>query len=145
MVDTMALLPALIRPTRMKRITSRPAGPPADDEVLLDAPDDRLGPALVAAGRGESGAAAELLAATRAAAEWENRDRYARRLAAFARSRAEWFLAWRAAAPHDRDGLLVAAQLAVDHPRAAAAPAPGRARPGPPPPPPRGQHRVARG
>ncbi|MFJ3301744.1 hypothetical protein ACIPSA_01250 [Streptomyces sp. NPDC086549] len=123
MVDTMALLPAFIRPTRMKRIASRPAVPPADDEVLLDAPDDRLGPALVAAGRGEYGAAAELLAATRAAAEWENRDRYARRLAAFARSRAEWFGQWRSEAPDDPDGLLVGAQLAVDR----AWPSPARA------------------
>ncbi|MGW7260406.1 hypothetical protein [Streptomyces sp. NPDC054834] len=114
MVDTMALLPPFIRPTRMKRTPSRPAGPPVDDEVLLDAPDDRLGPALVAAGSGEYRAAAELLAATRAAAEWENRDRYTRRLAGFARSRSEWFEEWRKAAPDDPDGLLVAAQLAVD-------------------------------
>ncbi|MFI5682625.1 hypothetical protein [Streptomyces sp. NPDC051636] len=114
MVDTMALLPPFIRPTRMTRTPSRPAGPPTDDEVLLDAPDDRLGPALVAAGRGEYQAAAELLAATRAAAAWENRDRYARRLAAFARSRPEWFDQWRATAPDDPGVLLVGAQLAVD-------------------------------
>ncbi|MEU6066586.1 MULTISPECIES: hypothetical protein [Streptomyces] len=123
MVDTMALLPAFIRPTRMKRIASFPAEPPADDEVLLDAPDDRLGPALVAAGRGEFRTAAELLAATRAAAEWENRDRYTRRLAAFARSRAEWFEEWHRAAPDDPGGLLVRAQLAVDR----AWPSPARA------------------
>ncbi|MET8948610.1 hypothetical protein ABZX30_35095 [Streptomyces sp. NPDC004542] len=114
MVDTMALLPPFIRPTRMTRTPSRPAGPPVDDEVLLDAPDDRLGPALVAAGHGEYRAAAELLAATRAAAQWENRDRYTRGLAGFARSRSEWFEEWRRAAPDDPDGLLVAAQLAVD-------------------------------
>lgn len=123
MVGTMALLPTFIRPTRMKRIPSHPAGPPAGDEVLLDAPDDRLGPALVAAGRGEYRAAAELLAATRAAAEWENRDRYTRRLAAFARSRPEWFEEWRGAAPGDPDVLLMTAQLAVDR----AWPSPGRA------------------
>lgn len=87
MVDTMALLRAFIRTARMARNTSRlAAGLPADDEVLLDAPDDRLGPALVGAGRGEYGPAAGLLAATRAAAGWEDRDRYTRRLAAFARS-----------------------------------------------------------
>lgn len=123
MVGTMALLPAFIRPTRMKRTPTLPAVPAADDDVLLDAPDHRLGPALVAAGRGEYGAAAELLAATRAAGEWENRDRYIRRLAAFARSRAEWFEEWRRAAPDDPDGLLVAAQLAVDR----AWPSPARA------------------
>ncbi|WP_245607863.1 hypothetical protein [Streptomyces hokutonensis] len=111
----MALLRAFIRTARMARNTSRlAAGLPADDEVLLDAPDDRLGPALVAAGRGEYGPAAELLATTRAAAEWEDRDRCTRRLAAFARSRPEWLADWRAADPHDPDALLVGAQLAVD-------------------------------
>ncbi|MGQ5636807.1 MULTISPECIES: hypothetical protein [unclassified Streptomyces] len=115
MVGTMVALPPFIRPTRMGRRFTRPAGPaPAGDEVLLDAPDDRLSPALVAAGRGEYPAAAGLLAATRAGAEWENHDRYVRHLAAFARSRPEWFDAWRAAAPEDPGVLLVGAQLAVD-------------------------------
>ncbi|GHE87347.1 hypothetical protein GCM10014715_49780 [Streptomyces spiralis] len=123
MVDTMALLPPFIRPTRMTRTVSRPVAElPADDEVLLDAPDERLGPALVAAAQGRYGPAAALLAATRERAEWEDRDRYALRLAAFARSRAEWLDAWRTAAPHDPDALLVAAQLAVDR----AWPSPGR-------------------
>ncbi|GAB2839195.1 hypothetical protein GCM10027074_01960 [Streptomyces deserti] len=111
MVDTMALLPPFIRASRMTRTAARPA---ADDEALLDAPDDRLAPALVGAADGGYEAAAGLLAATRAAAEWERRDRYTTRLAAFARSRPEWLDAWRAAAPHDPDALLVAAQLAVD-------------------------------
>ncbi|MFF4570786.1 hypothetical protein [Streptomyces sp. NPDC001410] len=124
MVDTMALLPAFLRPTRMTRRASRPAGPrPAGDEAVLDAPDERLSPVLVAAGRGEYGAASALLAITRAAAEWEAHDRYTRRLAAFARSRCEWFEAWRAAAPDDPDVTLVAAQLAVDR----AWPSPARA------------------
>ncbi|SOD87238.1 hypothetical protein [Streptomyces sp. Ag109_G2-15] len=124
MVDTMALLPAFFRPTRMTRRASRPADPQAaGDEAVLDAPDERLSPALVAAGRGEFGAASALLATTRAAAEWEDHDRYARRLAAFARSRSEWFEAWHAAAPDDPDVTLVAAQLAVDR----AWPSPARA------------------
>ncbi|MFC4332256.1 hypothetical protein ACFPC0_31715 [Streptomyces andamanensis] len=129
MVDTMALLPPFIRPTRMPR-SGRPTagaapatGLPADDEVLLDAPDERLGPALVAAARGSHGPAAALLAGTRERAEWEDRDRYARHLAAFARSRGEWLDAWGAAAPDDPDALLVAAQLAVDR----AWPSPARA------------------
>ncbi|GAB1335115.1 hypothetical protein ACE1SV_17050 [Streptomyces sp. E-15] len=124
MVDTMALLPSFIRPPRTAKRLTRPAGrPSAGDEAVLDAPDDRLSPALVAAGRGEYAVAAGLLAVTRAAAEWEHRDRYARRLAAFARSRPEWFDQWRATAPDDPGVLLVAAQLAVDR----AWPSPARA------------------
>ncbi|MFG2571926.1 hypothetical protein [Streptomyces sp. NPDC048481] len=118
MVGTMALLPPFIRASR----TSRPAryvaphsaaGLPTDDEVLLDVPDDRLGPALVAAGLGAYAPAAALLLRTRERAEWEYRDRYAVRLASFALSRPEWFEDWRAAAPRDPDVLLVSAQLAV--------------------------------
>ncbi|MEV7285784.1 hypothetical protein AB0O01_14655 [Streptomyces sp. NPDC093252] len=122
MVDTMALLPPFMRGARIARgAPSRPAGHlaaglPADDEVLLDAPDDRLGPALVAAGRGEWEAAAGLLAGTRETAAWENRDRWARRLAGFAHARTEWFDTWRAVPGRreDPDALLVAAQLAAD-------------------------------
>ncbi|MYX98892.1 hypothetical protein GT045_29850 [Streptomyces sp. SID486] len=120
----MALLPSFIRSPRMAKRPARPAGrPPAGDEAVLDAPDDRLSPALVAAARGEWTTAAGLLAATRTAAEWEPRDRYARRLAAFARSRPEWYEEWRATAPADPGVLLVGAQLAVDR----AWPSPARA------------------
>ncbi|MET8568663.1 hypothetical protein [Streptomyces sp. NPDC004783] len=98
--------------------TSRPAAvpPPADDEadVLLDAPDDRLAPALVAAAGGDHGPAAALLAATRDGGEWERRDRCATRLAAFARARSAWFEHWHATAPDDPGALLVGARLAVD-------------------------------
>ncbi|WP_405643002.1 hypothetical protein [Streptomyces sp. NBC_00019] len=115
MVDTMALLPPFVRTSRTTRtLVQQPAvALPADGEVLLDAPDDRLGPALVAAGQGSWRTASQLLAATREGAGWENRDRYAVRLASFAQSRAEWFEDWRTAAPHDPDMLLVGAQLAV--------------------------------
>ncbi|WP_202918310.1 hypothetical protein [Streptomyces cavernae] len=114
MVPTMALLSALIRTARMTRNTPRLAlGLPPDDEILLDAPDDQLGPALVAAGRGEYGPAAKLLATSREAGEWESRDRHVIRLAAFARSRPEWFEHWQSSAPHDPDALLVKAELAV--------------------------------
>ncbi|MEU6365646.1 hypothetical protein ABZ876_07805 [Streptomyces sp. NPDC046931] len=114
MVDTMALLHAFIRRARMACTSPRLAdGLPADDEVLLDAPDGRLAPALVAAGLGDHGPAAELLAATREAGEWEDRDRYVSLLATFARSRGEWFAHWCATAPDDPDALLVKAELAV--------------------------------
>ncbi|QUW90764.1 hypothetical protein [Streptomyces sp. V17-9] len=106
------MLRAFLR-TAAARARSRSPRPAPDDDVLLDAPDDRLAPALVAAARGEHGPAAGLLAGTRANAEWDHRDRYATRLAAFARSRAEWLDAWRATAPDDPDALLVTARLTV--------------------------------
>lgn len=111
----MTLLRALLGNAR----PDRPGRPPRDGLspdgcVLLDAPDDRLGPALVAAALGDHIPAARLLSETRRAAEWEYRDRYAVRLAAFARGRGDWLTAWRAQDPGDPDALLVAAQLAVD-------------------------------
>ncbi|MGK5696192.1 hypothetical protein ACSNOJ_25435 [Streptomyces sp. URMC 128] len=115
MVGTMAMQLPFIRPGRMTRTASRPVGRPrADDGVVLDAPDARLSPALVAAARGDHTPASGLLRATRAAAEWERRDRYVTRLAAFARSRPDWLDAWLATAPEDPDALLLGAQLAVD-------------------------------
>ncbi|MEV0209903.1 hypothetical protein AB0H97_32370 [Streptomyces sp. NPDC050788] len=116
MVGTMALLHPFSRAARTSRTAPPPAGAPlpADDEVLLDAPDDGLCSALVAAARGEHGPAAALLAATRRSADWEIRDRSARRLATFASARPEWLESWSAADPHDPDLLLVRAQLAVD-------------------------------
>ncbi|PWS45519.1 hypothetical protein DKT74_09090, partial [Streptomyces sp. ZEA17I] len=114
MVCTMAFLRALISTARMLR-HSPPlsAGLPADDAVLLDAPDERLSPALVAAALGDHGPAAALLSATRDAADWENRDRYLGRLTTFARHRDGWLTDWLAAAPRDPDALLVKAELAV--------------------------------
>jgi len=115
MVGTMALLPTFIRPARAPKAAPPLAatGLPADDEMLLDAPDDLLGPALVAAGRGEHRPAAGLLARTRVRRDWEARDGYVRRLAAFADARPEWFEEWQARAPRDPDVLVVAAQLAM--------------------------------
>ncbi|MEW1869782.1 hypothetical protein AB0420_16875 [Streptomyces caelestis] len=119
MVDTMALLHAFTRTSRVREKTTGATSPvpvvlPADDEVLLDAPDDLLGPALVGAAAGDHTPVAGLLAVTRRTGAWEHRDRYVRRLAAFARSRPEWLDTWRARHPRDPDGLLVDAQRAVD-------------------------------
>ncbi|WP_119289436.1 hypothetical protein [Streptomyces sp. YIM 130001] len=114
MVGTMPVPRAILAMARMLRHAPRlAAGLTPDDEVLLDAPDERLAPALVAAGRGDHGPAAKLLAASRESAEWENRDRYTVRLAAFARSRPEWFDLWTASSPYDPDVALVRAELAV--------------------------------
>ncbi|MGX1884327.1 hypothetical protein [Streptomyces sp. NPDC055287] len=110
----MPFLRALISTARMIRHTpDLGAGLLGDDEVLLDVPDERLGPTLVAAALGDHGPAAKLLAATREGAEWENRDRYATRLATFAHSREEWLSDWLAASPRDPDALLVKAELSV--------------------------------
>lgn len=114
MVGTMSFLRALLRTARMIRHAPQlSAGLPADDAVLLDAPDERLSPALVAAALGEYEPAAKLLATTRDAAEWENRDRYLGRLVTFTRHRDSWLADWLDAAPHDPDALLVKAELAV--------------------------------
>ncbi|WP_433548099.1 hypothetical protein ACQPZG_25805 [Streptomyces sp. CA-294286] len=92
------------------------------DDLLLDAPDDRIAPALVAAAHGSYAPASELLAATRERAEWEDRDRYTLRLATFAHHRQDWLTDWLLAAPHDPDALLVQAELEVS--RALDLPAP---------------------
>ncbi|MEV6085220.1 hypothetical protein [Streptomyces parvulus] len=106
------MLRAFLR-TAAARARVRSTRPDQDDDVLLDAPDDRLAPALLAAARGEHTPAAGLLAGTRERAEWEHRDRYTTRLAAFSRSRSAWLDAWRITDPQDPDALLVAARLAV--------------------------------
>lgn len=114
MVCTMPFLRALLRTARMIRHTPElSAGLPADHAVMLDAPDERLSPALVAAALGEYEPAAKLLATTRDAAEWESRDRYLNRLVAFARNRDGWLGDWLAVSPHDPDATLVKAQLAL--------------------------------
>ncbi|WP_181957410.1 hypothetical protein [Streptomyces paludis] len=114
MVHTMSFLRTLISSACMVRHTPPPpAGLPPDREVLLDVPDDLLAPVLVSAAHGEYEHAAKLLAATRDAAEWENRDRYVIRLAVFAKNRDDWLAAWLRAAPRDPDARLVRAELAV--------------------------------
>ncbi|MFE6066192.1 hypothetical protein [Streptomyces sp. NPDC056525] len=110
----MSLLRALRGAVRSARHTPRlAAGFVPDDDVLLDAPDERLAPALVAAALADPEPAAKLLATTRDAGEWEDRDRYVTRLATFAYSRDDWLTHWLSAAPRDPDALLVTAQLAV--------------------------------
>ncbi|MFG3493623.1 hypothetical protein [Streptomyces sp. NPDC047928] len=110
----MSLLRAILGPARSVRPAPAVAdGLPPDDGVLLDAPDGRLAPALVSAALGDHRPAARLLAATRDAARWEDRDRYVVRLAAFAHGRGEWLTRWLEDDPRDADALIVDAQLAV--------------------------------
>ncbi|MFI8004394.1 hypothetical protein [Streptomyces sp. NPDC086010] len=114
MVCTMISLRALLSSARTLRPgPGHAAGLPSDDAVLLDAPDEQLSPALVAAALGDFGPAAKLLATTRDAADWETRDRRLSRLTAFAQGRDGWLTGWLAASPRDPDALLVKAELAV--------------------------------
>lgn len=111
----MSILRALLSSVRPSRRRSPEPGPglPTDDDLLLDAPDERIAPALVAAAHGTYAPASALLAATRERAEWENRDRYTLRLAAFAHHRQDWLTDWLLASPGDPDALLVKAELEV--------------------------------
>ncbi|MFF5709364.1 hypothetical protein [Streptomyces sp. NPDC012756] len=114
MHSTMSMLRALLGAVRSVRHAPRLAAALVpDDDVLLDAPDERLAPALVAAALGDPEPAAKLLATTRDAGEWEDRDRYVTRLATFAHGRGDWLTGWLSATPGDPDALLVMAQLAV--------------------------------
>ncbi|MFF0449495.1 hypothetical protein ACFYT4_24300 [Streptomyces sp. NPDC004609] len=117
MVRTMSLLRALMRTARMIRPEPQPGdaswGLTPDEAVLLDAPDERMAPTLVAAALGEWEPAAKMLAGTRGAAEWESRDRYVARLASFAYSRDDWLTHWLTAVPRDPDALVVKAELEV--------------------------------
>ncbi|MGW7415491.1 hypothetical protein [Streptomyces sp. NPDC054863] len=110
----MSILRALLSSARLARRSPEPgSGLPTDDDLLLDAPDERIAPALVAAAQGTYAPASALLAATRERAEWEDRDRYTLRLAAFAHHRQDWLTDWLLAAPGDPDALLVKAELEV--------------------------------
>lgn len=114
MVRTMSLLRALLRTARMIRHTPRLAdGLPPDDAVLLDAPDGRMAPSLVAAALGDWEPAALLLSTVREDADWESRDRYVARLSSFAYARDDWLVRWLAHAPRDPDALVVKAELEV--------------------------------
>ncbi|WP_069811835.1 hypothetical protein [Streptomyces sp. TP-A0874] len=111
----MVFLRALVGTARMIHHTPRLAvGLPPDDQVVLEAPDDRLGPALTAAGRGDHRPAARLLAMTREAGEWESRDHYTSQLVRLVPAgRSDWLRAWLSAAPRDPDAALLRAGVAV--------------------------------
>ncbi|CAM5647547.1 hypothetical protein SCYAM73S_03925 [Streptomyces cyaneofuscatus] len=120
MVGTGALLHGLTRTSRGRGGTgvgpAATAVPPADDDVLLDAPDDALGPALVAAAGGDHASgrrparrhpAPGCLGAPRPLCAAARRVRPPPR---------GWHTTWRAPAPRDPDGLLVEAARAVHRP-----------------------------
>ncbi|WP_329540754.1 DUF4034 domain-containing protein [Streptomyces sp. NBC_01358] len=82
-----------------------------DEAVVLDPPDAPLRAALTAATAGDHGPARELLASTRAHAQWERRDAYVSRLARTALHHDGWLDAWLAESPEDPDALLVVADF----------------------------------
>ncbi|MFF2329918.1 MULTISPECIES: hypothetical protein [unclassified Streptomyces] len=86
---------------------------PPDEAVVVDAPDTALRTALTAAAEGDHGPARELLAATRAHAQWELRDGYVSRLAAAALHNPGWLDAWSSGSPEDPDAALVRADLCI--------------------------------
>lgn len=87
---------------------------PPDEAVVVDPPDAPLRAALAAATAGDHGPARDLLAATRAHAQWELRDGYVTRLAEAALHNPGWLDAWLDGAPEDPDAALVKAELCVD-------------------------------
>nr|WSW67340.1 DUF4034 domain-containing protein [Streptomyces sp. NBC_00995] len=82
-----------------------------DEAVVLDPPDASLRAALTAATSGDHVPARELLASTRAHAQWERRDAYVSRLARTALHHDGWLDAWLAESPEDPDALLVVADF----------------------------------
>ncbi|MGW1106323.1 hypothetical protein [Streptomyces sp. NPDC002540] len=87
---------------------------PPDEAVVLEAPNAALRTALTSAAEGDHGPARELLAATRAHAQWELRDGYVSRLAAAALHNPGWLDAWLAGSPEDPDAALIKADLCID-------------------------------
>ncbi|MET7859478.1 hypothetical protein ABZS81_20080 [Streptomyces sp. NPDC005318] len=84
-----------------------------DEAVVVDSPDAALRTALAAATAGDHGPARDLLAATRAHAQWELRDGYVARLADGALHNPGWLDAWLAESPEDPDAALVKADLCI--------------------------------
>lgn len=86
---------------------------PPDAAVVLDPAPPELRAALTAAYAGDHRPAGELLAATRAGAEWERRGGYVPRLAESALHSPGWLDAWLAESPRDPDAVLVKAEHRV--------------------------------
>ncbi|MFD0025317.1 DUF4034 domain-containing protein [Streptomyces sp. NPDC058382] len=82
-----------------------------DEAVVLDPPDATLRAAVAAAVAGDHAPAAELLAPTRAHAQWERRDAYVSRLARTALHHEGWLENWLQESPRDPDALLVKADF----------------------------------
>ncbi|MEW2549556.1 hypothetical protein AB0910_27900 [Streptomyces sp. NPDC047002] len=88
---------------------------PPDTSVVLDPPEPRLRPALVAAARGDHGPARALLAATRLGGEWENRGAWLPRLASAVLHNPGALDAWFEREPDDPDAALLRAAVSLKH------------------------------
>ncbi|WP_406010920.1 hypothetical protein OG440_35900 [Streptomyces sp. NBC_00637] len=111
----MGKLPGVLALPRMLRhFAATGEGLPADGAVEVDAPDPALRAALSSARSGAWEPAAELMAGTRAARDWDRRGRYSTGLAELALHHTGWLGDWRRQRPGDPDLALVAAELEID-------------------------------
>lgn len=85
-----------------------------DDAVVLDAPSDAARPAVDAALDGHFEAAAEVLARSREARAWEDRDSDVHSLARLALRSPDWLESWAASDPEDPDLAVVDARRRVE-------------------------------
>lgn len=97
----------------VRNLEATGVGLPPDHAVVLDAPDPRAAQALAGARRGDHAPARDLLARTRADADWYLRDSTVQALTDLSVHDATWLNSWRAEAPDDPDALVVAAFLRV--------------------------------
>ncbi|MEW1688856.1 DUF4034 domain-containing protein [Streptomyces sp. NPDC091265] len=107
----LSFLVAFLRILRHREAIGTDLAP--DEAVVLDPPDSSLRAAVAAAVAGDHVPARELLAATRAHAQWERRDAYVSRLARTALHHDGWLDTWLQETPGDPDATLVVADFHV--------------------------------
>ncbi|MEU9368264.1 hypothetical protein AB0D78_34105 [Streptomyces avermitilis] len=101
-------------PRMLRHFAATGEGLPPDGAVEVDAPDSALRAALSAARSGAWEPAAELMAQTRTARDWDRRGQYSAGLAELALHHTGWLGDWRQKRPGDPDLALVAAELEID-------------------------------
>ncbi|MFJ9968306.1 hypothetical protein [Streptomyces avermitilis] len=100
-------------PRMLRHFAATGEGLPPDGAVEVDAPDSDVRAVLSAARSGAWEPAAELLAQTRTARDWERRGQYSASLAELALHHTGWFGDWRQEQPGDPDLALVAAEWEI--------------------------------
>ncbi|MFF6783394.1 hypothetical protein [Streptomyces sp. NPDC012510] len=101
-------------PRMLRHLAATGEGLPPDGTVEVDAPDPALRAALVTARSGGWEPAAELIARTRTAQDWDLRGQCSAHLAELALHHTGWLDDWRRERPGDPDLALVAAELEID-------------------------------